>query len=81
MKKFAPGSKFSHEKEAPHPHNLFLYVAQGCGLPALAAFLVLLGGYLYGSLKVIRRTDHPLEKKLIKTFISKILSICVNFKF
>ncbi|HTE04551.1 MAG TPA: O-antigen ligase family protein, partial [Planctomycetota bacterium] len=39
VERFEPGSRFFNAPEAPHPHNVFLYVAQAAGLPALALFL------------------------------------------
>lgn len=37
--RFEPGSRFFNEPTSPHPHNVFLYVAQAGGLLALLAFL------------------------------------------
>ncbi|MFH2001272.1 MAG: O-antigen ligase family protein, partial [Planctomycetota bacterium] len=65
VKKYPPGSKFAHESAAPHPHNLLLYVAQSCGVPALFFFLLLLGGYAWGTWILIRRTDDRRIKKLV----------------
>jgi tetratricopeptide (TPR) repeat protein len=65
VKKFAPGSKFSHEMTAPHPHNLLLYVAQSCGLPALAVFLALLGGFIYYTVVVLLKLPDPEQRRLV----------------
>ncbi len=39
VERFEPGSRFFNAPQAPHPHNVFLYVAQAAGLPALLLFL------------------------------------------
>lgn len=44
--RFRPGSRFSNEPRAPHPHNALLYAGQAGGMAALAlcvAWLVALG--------------------------------------
>jgi len=64
VKKYAPGSKFAHESTAPHPHNLLLYIAQSCGLPALFFFIMLLGGYVWGMWILLRRAESLQTKKL-----------------
>jgi len=73
VKKFPPGSKFSHEITAPHPHNLFLYIAQSSGLPALLGFLLLIIGYLYCSISIIRKISSPF---LIKITIGIFACFC-----
>lgn len=65
VKKYPPGSKFSHEETAPHPHNLPLYVAQSCGLPALFFFLLLLGGFAWGIVVILARTESRRTKYMI----------------
>lgn len=37
---FTPESRFFNAVEAPHPHDVFLYVAQSAGVPALLLFLL-----------------------------------------
>ncbi|MBI4879017.1 MAG: O-antigen ligase family protein, partial [Planctomycetes bacterium] len=37
VERFKPGSRFASEAEAPHPHNMLLYVAQSAGVCALLA--------------------------------------------
>ncbi|MGQ0552117.1 MAG: O-antigen ligase family protein [Planctomycetota bacterium] len=39
LERFSPGSRYFNAPEAPHPHNVFLYVAQSAGLPALVLAL------------------------------------------
>lgn len=65
IKKFPPGSKFSHESTAPHPHNILLYITQSSGPIALISFLVLLGGYLYCSAVLFRSVDDRNLNRLI----------------
>jgi len=36
---FSPESRFFHQETSPHPHNVFLYVAQSGGIPALILFV------------------------------------------
>ncbi|MHC5209781.1 MAG: O-antigen ligase family protein [Planctomycetota bacterium] len=38
FERFQPGSRFFNAAEAPHPHNVLLYVGQAGGLAALAVF-------------------------------------------
>ncbi len=40
VERFRPGSRFANEPQAPHPHNMFLYVAQSAGLLALAGLVI-----------------------------------------
>lgn len=40
---FKPESRFFNAPESPHPHDVFLYVAQSAGLPALLLFLLWMG--------------------------------------
>ncbi len=50
VSRFKPGSRFFNEPESPHPHNVFLYVAQAGGLPTVAVYVIwmlLLAGGLW----------------------------------
>jgi O-antigen ligase/predicted Zn-dependent protease len=40
---FQPESRFFNAAQSPHPHDVFLYVAQSAGLPALLLFLLWIG--------------------------------------
>ncbi|MBU0754663.1 MAG: O-antigen ligase family protein [Planctomycetes bacterium] len=64
-KKFPPGSKFAHESDAPHPHNLLLYVAQSTGIPALVVFLILLGGFFLYAIRLRMQTTSPTIRGII----------------
>ncbi len=37
VERFKPGSRFAAEEEAPHPHNMLLYMAQSAGVCTLLA--------------------------------------------
>jgi O-antigen ligase/tetratricopeptide (TPR) repeat protein len=40
---FQPESRFFNAAQSPHPHDVFLYVAQSAGIPALLMFLLWIG--------------------------------------
>ncbi len=46
LERFEPGSRFFSQTETPHPHNVFLAVAQAAGLPALLVFVAWMAALL-----------------------------------
>lgn len=64
VERFRPGSRFYNEPEAPHPHNMPLYVAQSAGLPALALVTLWIGWLLARAFAAFRRGDRVLPAAL-----------------
>ncbi len=70
VERFRPGSRFSNEPEAPHPHNMPLYVAQAAGLPALAIVLAWCTWLLLRAWRAFCKADPALPGALPATLLA-----------
>ncbi len=77
LARFTPGSRFFNAPEAPHPHNVFLYVAQAAGLPALAVFLAWMLLLAAGLWRTFRCEASGLPRPLVAALLAGSLGLLV----
>lgn len=63
-----------------HPHNLFLEVAETCGLPALAAFIALIAGGAWVALAGMRGADKS-EPRLAVAGLAILTALAADWFF
>ena len=72
---FAPGSRFYHARDVPHPHNVPLYVGQSAGLPALLVFLAWMIALLGVLWRRAARGDDPVGRPLLLATLAAIIGL------
>lgn len=72
---FAPGSRFYHARDVPHPHNVLLYVAQSAGLPALLVFLAWVLALLGVLWRRAARGDDPVARPLLLATLAALVGL------
>jgi O-antigen ligase len=63
------------------PHNVYLGIAAGAGFPALAAYLLVVGGFAVSTLRAARRSTRPSVQWLQVTMVAAIAGHLVTDLF
>jgi len=77
VERFAPGSHFFNEPVSPHPHDMFLYVAQSGGVPALAALAVWLAVLLRALWEAFVARNQPVPRALLAAVLGGFACVLV----